>query len=916
MGQVTSKPPNYVPRIIHPKGQTSEPKSNGKRRGHPSASWYLFSPPSVTIPTTTYDKGYASSAIRRGQLELRSSSSTSADDFESPLQASSDKAGPEVSVVPDSPGIPPQRRQHVVTEANFTVEELSDFGDSDDDAAHVVHPHAIEYAESEDYYPPRPGNPQGQDSSLVSEILNLNCLGSEDSDSEDTVFLEALEELRRRRAERRRRLGSGNIQNRTISDALGSDSDIDGVGTWFGSSARRLRRRTDSRWRLPIEDQPQEIEEVDESYSDWDVLVRELPYYHLEYISGSDTAVVRAPRKRKPGIQQESDTAQNIITDPKDSIFQKQVASVGEDISSLAESNSDIHVYREAASKYIAKGLTDDSELVALYEDAARQLTEARFIRNNRRLLKQYFLDLRHEAQLSSQKLAVSFMRLRSGRTRISSEIYSLVKPQIPDNTVRQRIETVLEQDRDALFLLNKLLDARDSAQMARGANLDITRGADESNEGSERSDGDSDLDSGDDPATQLDAEAAEDLLRLKATAEFLTSGKPFTTYKQNLRKFLNPEAGPSGSMEDHASKRLNPATVTRIRTTFKVTDQVEWIPWPDESSLMAISATQDDETESSTQLSPDRVEMRLQDCGAELYADFSLAEGGDIDSLAYSLQNPGSVATDQTWSRNSPTATSSSVTANSQLSAVGPPGEDSSDQATEDATERPTSIKDAQQPTTRPKFLALCVNTGGIYKTLAEINTKNITSDAEAFSVMKNDYLKTRGFRSRFSFLVKPVTLEFVQFTLWNLRGGYVSVYNRPNAIPPDDVDNYEYLPKPLKPLPPMPPEIFIHYLEHGEGDLSPVRNDWLPRLPKRLDKRVIDCDEACFGWGLHIIEGPNREVIFFIAMATILSSVLVNVLWSTLQKDVQGGAGLGAVIVALPPAILTAFLFRLGAI
>ena len=141
------------------------------------------------------------------------------------------------------------------------------------------------------------------------------------------------------------------------------------------------------------------------------------------------------------------------------------------------------------------------------------------------------------------------------------------------------------------------------------------------------------------------------------------------------------------------------------------------------------------------------------------------------------------------------------------------------------------------------------------------------------------------------------------------------MSVCNRPNAIPPDNVDYYEYLPKPLKPLPPMPPEIFIHYLEHGEGDLSPVRNDWLPRLPKRLDKRVIDCDEACFGWGLHIIEGPNG-VVFLIAMATILSSVLVNVLWSTLQHDVQGGAGLGALIVALPPAILSAFLFRLGVV
>jgi hypothetical protein len=110
------------------------------------------------------------------------------------------------------------------------------------------------------------------------------------------------------------------------------------------------------------------------------------------------------------------------------------------------------------------------------------------------------------------------------------------------------------------------------------------------------------------------------------------------------------------------------------------------------------------------------------------------------------------------------------------------------------------------------------------------------------------------------------------------------------------------------------MPPEIFIHYLEHGEGDLNPMRNNWLPRLPKRKGGRVIDELEGCYGWGVHVIEGPNREVIFWIIMITILASVLTGALWSTLRSDVQGGTGLGTLIVALPPAILAAFLFRLG--
>lgn len=142
------------------------------------------------------------------------------------------------------------------------------------------------------------------------------------------------------------------------------------------------------------------------------------------------------------------------------------------------------------------------------------------------------------------------------------------------------------------------------------------------------------------------------------------------------------------------------------------------------------------------------------------------------------------------------------------------------------------------------------------------------------------------------------------------------MSICNRPESIPPHTLCDYEYSPKPLDPLPPMPPEIFIHYLEHGDEDLHPSRYVWLPRLPMRLNNRVIDGSEPGYGWGIHVIEGPNREVVFWIVMATILASILASVLWSSIQGDIQGGTGIGALIVALPPSILAAFLFRLGSI
>ncbi|UKZ78939.1 hypothetical protein TrVFT333_006686 [Trichoderma virens FT-333] len=191
----------------------------------------------------------------------------------------------------------------------------------------------------------------------------------------------------------------------------------------------------------------------------------------------------------------------------------------------------------------------------------------------------------------------------------------------------------------------------------------------------------------------------------------------------------------------------------------------------------------------------------------------------------------------------------------------------------------------------------------------LPELDTSRINSDGEAFSQMKKAYLQYRGMRSRLRFLIKPVTVEFVRFTLWSLRHGYVSVCDRPNSMPPNTRIDYDFIP------PPMPPEVFVHYLEHGDGDLSPNRYTWLPRLPKRLNNKVMDCGEATEGWGIHVIEGPNREAVFWVLMATISASVVASVLWATLKGDIQGGTGLGALIVALPPAIMAAFLFRLGA-
>ncbi|KAM6511763.1 hypothetical protein FALCPG4_016758 [Fusarium falciforme] len=324
-------------------------------------------------------------------------------------------------------------------------------------------------------------------------------------------------------------------------------------------------------------------------------------------------------------------------------------------------------------------------------------------------------------------------------------------------------------------------------------------------------------------------------------------------------------------------------------------------------------------------------------DCGVELYADFCVRNSEHIDNLARSLKYPIQLDTSleesrshESQSTHGPREDAKTISTSDSRHAT-QDSSNCSDGGTSSSTPRrpSTSGTPISTPTidaapsrivapnqhsqgTRPKFIALCVNTGGIYKTLSEVDLTGIKSDMAGFLKMKEAYLGTRGLRSRLRFLIKPVNLEFVQFTLWNRKHGYVSICNRPNSIPPHTMSDYEYFPKPLEPLPPMPPEIFIHYLEHGEGELSPARHDWLPRLPLRLGTRVIDGEEACYGYGVHIIEGPNRMTIFWMFMATMAASILACVLWSGVKEDIQGGTSLGALIVALPAAVLAAFLFR----
>lgn len=229
---------------------------------------------------------FTRSAHQHGGLSPLSSSSSSA-----PSDSSSSDSGSVSSEQPEplpAPS-PPATRTRIVTHATFTVEELSDFDDSDDDRLGVVRPHAIEDAES-DRSRSRSRNPPEIDRTVMYKFQKLDCDDSSDETDVDADEFSAF--LLKRRLERRqKRMSSGSIGKRTISESIGSDTDREDLKLFVGSSARRLRRKVGERRSLQFSDPPlPRIDQMDEpptsedDFLDEDAL-KELPYYTLDYIT-------------------------------------------------------------------------------------------------------------------------------------------------------------------------------------------------------------------------------------------------------------------------------------------------------------------------------------------------------------------------------------------------------------------------------------------------------------------------------------------------------------------------------------------------------------------------------------------------------------------------------------------------------
>lgn len=131
------------------------------------------------------------------------------------------------------------------TNSELVVEELSDFTDGNTEQPEIIRRDAVEDQDSEHLK----GNSSRHPEKLPFERAEFGRLQfNSSSDDCDVDIAEYQEFLRKQRgAERRKRMNNAQIGRRTISEVLGSESDVEDLGLSHARdprpSARRLRRR-------------------------------------------------------------------------------------------------------------------------------------------------------------------------------------------------------------------------------------------------------------------------------------------------------------------------------------------------------------------------------------------------------------------------------------------------------------------------------------------------------------------------------------------------------------------------------------------------------------------------------------------------------------------------------------------------
>jgi hypothetical protein len=219
-----------------------------------------------------------------------------------------------------------------------------------------------------------------------------------------------------------------------------------------------------------------------------------------------------------------------------------------------------------------------------------------------------------------------------------------------------------------------------------------------------------------------------------------------------------------------------------------------------------------------------------------------------------------------------------------------------------------------------RTRYLEVCIDVGKYVTKLNKIlvlppsyEQSSLCTDSHLFRKIHDQYFAAKKSIWR-RFLYRPTGVRFVHFGVQD--GLRVDFFSK-DPLSPDDVvsaKQYDY-----NLIPPVPPPIdsysFLHYFwKHGDYAHT-ATSRYVRRLPKKMGEslvRTFHDDEFRQGWGIHILEGPNKAAICWVVQILIFISFITAFAYDISMKQQDTGFSIGQWVVASLAVTLTAVYFH----
>ncbi|KAF3025503.1 hypothetical protein E8E14_007646 [Neopestalotiopsis sp. 37M] len=235
----------------------------------------------------------------------------------------------------------------------------------------------------------------------------------------------------------------------------------------------------------------------------------------------------------------------------------------------------------------------------------------------------------------------------------------------------------------------------------------------------------------------------------------------------------------------------------------------------------------------------------------------------------------------------------------------------------------QPTDLTEVTFNTSKPTYFEVCTNIGNSAVGHFELDISRTTTDGEMFDKIWGVYNLNRGIGLRRLFL-RPCNVHFVLFSIGAMETTRYSagIHAKPAEYPPDwelQQRRYHYHTPKLM----MPPHVFLHYLYRARlkvwGDHA--NDTWLKRLPKKLNESMLAVKaserdpnaDLVFGWGVHILDGPNHAVLGFLLAAGLVITFAISCLVLGIAKTQEQAFGVGSYLIAIVVALMSAVYFKL---